>query len=97
MEPVQIVKKSEEETGWEFIAEVGENSDKIGYRVRVDREYWKKLTNERRTPEELVRRSFLFLLQREAKTSILRNFNLHEITHYFSEYEDEMKRIMRSE
>lgn len=96
MEPVRVIKKNEAETEWEFIVEVGENSDKIGYSVRVDREYWEKLTSGRHKPEELVRRSFLFLLQREAKTSILRSFNLHEIPYYFPEYEDEMKRRMRS-
>ena len=96
MEPVRVIRKDEAETGWEFIVEVGENSDIIGYRVRVDREYWEKLTNEKRKPEELVRSSFLFLLQKEAKTSILKSFNLHEISYYFPEYEDEMKRKMRS-
>jgi len=40
-----------------------------------------------RSPEELIRRSFEFLLKREAKESILRDFNLSVIQRYFPEYD----------
>ena len=39
------------------------------------------------TPMDLVRRSFVFLLAREPKTSILRRFELLVIARYFPEYE----------
>jgi hypothetical protein len=42
------------------------------------------------TPEELVRRSFEFLLQRESQASILREFDLSVIQHYFPEYDQAM-------
>lgn len=42
------------------------------------------------TPEELVRRSFEFLLQRESKESILREFDLSVIQRYFPEYDQAM-------
>ena len=42
------------------------------------------------TPEELVRRSFEFLLQRESKESILREFELSVIQRYFPEYDEAM-------
>jgi hypothetical protein len=35
---------------------------------------------------DLVRESFVFLLEREPPTSILRNFNLDVIARYFPEY-----------
>ena len=38
-------------------------------------------------PTDLVRRSFQFLLEREAKGSILRRFELPLIGRYFPEYE----------
>jgi hypothetical protein len=38
------------------------------------------------TVEELVTRSFEFLLEREAPTSILRRFGLADIERYFPEY-----------
>jgi hypothetical protein len=42
------------------------------------------------TPEELVRRSFEFLLDRESKESILREFDLSVIQRYFPEYDQAM-------
>jgi hypothetical protein len=39
------------------------------------------------TPDDLVRRSFEFLLARESKDSILRQFDLPVIGRYFSDYE----------
>jgi hypothetical protein len=43
-------------------------------------------------PEDLVRRSFAFLLAREPNTSILRRFDLLVIGTYFPEYEREIRR-----
>jgi hypothetical protein len=43
-----------------------------------------------RKPEELVRRSFEFLLQREPKESILREFDLAVIQRYFPDYDQAM-------
>jgi hypothetical protein len=39
-----------------------------------------------------VRKSFLFLLEREPKESILRSFDLTVISRYFPEYEREITR-----
>lgn len=41
---------------------------------------------EGENPEELIRRSFEFLLEREPKESILRSFELSVIERYFPEY-----------
>lgn len=43
-------------------------------------------------PEDLVRRSFGFLLAREPNTAILRRFDLMVIGTYFPEYEREIRR-----
>ena len=42
--------------------------------------------------KDLVRRSFDFLLDHESNTSILREFDLGTIEHYFPEYAAAMKR-----
>jgi hypothetical protein len=42
-------------------------------------------------PEDLVRRSFQFLLQRESQHSILASFELTDIGRYFPEYEREIR------
>jgi hypothetical protein len=46
-------------------------------------------------PDDLVRRSFAFLLEREPRTSILRSFDLPVIGRYFPEYEAEIRSARR--
>ena len=55
--------------------------------VTVPHSYYERLTKKRVTPDVLVEKSFKFLLQRESNTSILRSFELSEISQYFHEYE----------
>ena len=86
MAEIKINKKSEEENKWIFEVGVGG----LDFEVEVEKEYWKKLTAGKIEPEELVRKSFEFLLAREPKESILRLFNLKEINTYFPEYEREV-------
>ena len=46
------------------------------------------------TPEQLLRASFQFLLEREPNTSILSEFELPLIGRYFPEYEREIPRYL---
>jgi hypothetical protein len=44
-----------------------------------------------KTPEELIRSSFKFLLEREPKESILESFELPTISRYFPEYDQAVR------
>ena len=55
--------------------------------VTLDAAYHQKLSGGKLSAEELIRRSFEFLLEREPNTSILRGFDLPLIGTYFPEYE----------
>ena len=55
--------------------------------VTVSLDYYEKLTGGRVTADELVEKSFEFLLERESNTSILSTFDLPVIQRYFPEYE----------
>ena len=44
-----------------------------------------------RTPDELVRASFAFLLEREPPESIMRSFELPIIGRFFADYPDEIR------
>ena len=55
--------------------------------VTVSQAHYEKLTNKGVKPEELVKQSFVFLLERESNSSILRSFDLPVIGQYFPEYE----------
>lgn len=62
--------------------------------VTVPPDYAAKLTGGRVSVETLISRSFDFLLQREANTSILRRFDLPLIGYYFPEYERTIKGML---
>ena len=50
-----------------------------------------RLTGGKANAERLIEESFRFLLERESNTSILRSFQITDISHYFPEYEREIR------
>ena len=86
---IEIKQKKNVENGFEFLVEI----DGIEYNVTLDSSYWRRLSGGRYEPEELVRKSFEFLLERESKEAILRKFDLKVISQYFPEYEQTIQQI----
>jgi hypothetical protein len=84
---IDVEKRAEAGT---FLVVVTEGRSRSSHEVVLDDAYYRKLTGGRITPEELLRRSFEFLLEREPKESILRTFRLPIIARYFPEYEQEI-------
>jgi hypothetical protein len=74
----------------EFAVTVDEGSSKTEHTVVLDDDYYRDLNQGSMTKEELIKRSFEFLLQRESKESILSRFNLKVIKRYFPEFEREI-------
>ncbi|MBN2551834.1 MAG: hypothetical protein JXB06_03645 [Spirochaetales bacterium] len=66
---------------------VEEGGSRSRHTVTLQDEYYQKLSAGKVTPEELIHRSFEFLLAREPKESILSSFDLPVIQRYFPEYE----------
>jgi hypothetical protein len=62
--------------------------------VTVEPSYYEKLTGGRVSLEDLVKKSFEFLLERESNTSILRSFDLPVIGRYFPEYESTITKML---
>ena len=94
MATITIQSEEQTEKGWRFFVAINEQGDTITYSVTLDKEYWEELTGSRShvlTPKELIRRSFVFLLTKEPKKSILKEFDLRIISRYFSDYEDTIK------
>jgi len=81
-----IIKKKNDDV---FIVTVLGNTSTI-HQVIVSDDIHLKLTDNLITKEVLVEYSFGFLLDREQNTSILRSFEISEISRYFSEYEDKV-------
>ncbi|MEA1929386.1 MAG: hypothetical protein U9M92_00655 [Patescibacteria group bacterium] len=88
MSQIKIIKQQETSKDWKLVVRVGD----LDFTVTVDKDYWQKLTDGQEEVGDLVRRSFEFLLTREPKESILREFNLKKIEYYFPEYPKEIKK-----
>ncbi|HEU5202895.1 MAG TPA: hypothetical protein VFU17_01225 [Candidatus Limnocylindrales bacterium] len=74
--------------GWTCQVVVADSDgSRTHHQVRVTRADLERLASAADDPADLVRRSFLFLLSREPKESILRAFDLPVIARYFPEYE----------
>lgn len=83
------------EEGWSCDATVRDGGETQHHRVRVSRAELARLAPGAADPEDLVRASFGFLLEREPKESILGAFDLSVIGRYFAGYEREIVRRIR--
>jgi hypothetical protein len=75
-----------------FRVRVIEDGSESSHQVTLNPKDCARLAGGAAEPEELIRKSFQFLLEREPKESILARFDLSLISHYFPEFEQEMKR-----
>ena len=78
-----------------FQVRVNQSGTSSTHQVTLDLKYCAKLAGEKAEPEELIRKSFEFLLEREPKESILARFDLTVIGRYFPEYEREIKKLLQ--
>jgi hypothetical protein len=53
---------------------------------------WDLLRRVYRSPEDLIRATIAFLLEREARSSILESFDVSQVPTYFPEFEREIAR-----
>jgi hypothetical protein len=87
-----------DDISWRYEVEITE-SDGSGsqttHQVTMDKSYYMDLTERGRIiPEEFVKKSFEFLLERESKDSILQQFDIAQINDFFPEYEKEIKNAL---
>jgi len=80
--------------GWTCVVTVGDpkGGRQTEHEVVVSRADLARLAPGAEQPDDLVERSFEFLLRREPKESILRRFDLPLIGRYFPEYEAAIRR-----
>jgi hypothetical protein len=77
--------------GWQCSVTVGDDPAATTHEVSVDRATLDDMAPGV-SPEELVRISFEFLLEREPRQSIMRSFELPIIGRFFGDYRDEVER-----
>lgn len=81
------IQSTQTEAGWSFAVHIGGKS----HQVSCTNNYYQELTQGRVSPDELMRASMMFLLEREGPEQILPQFELPLINQYFPEYETTMK------
>jgi hypothetical protein len=77
--------------GWRCSVTLGDDAGATRHEVRVDAATLDDLAPGA-PPDELVRASFEFLLEREPRESIMRQFELPIIGRFFADYPDEVRR-----
>jgi len=90
--PEILVACEAESDGWRCTVTVGGDPAATTHRVRVAAEDLKRLGGPDASVQRLVEASFGFLLEREPRESILREFDLPLIGRYFPGYEGEIRR-----
>ena len=86
---VEIEKRSQNE----FAVVVEGKGGKTQHLVTLNDNYYHLLTQGKIAKEDLIGKSFRFLLEREPKESILSTFNLQMIKQYFPEFEKEVTEV----
>jgi hypothetical protein len=84
------VRRISEGDPLDFEVVVREGEGETRHHVTVSHEMCEQLTAGKHTPERCLEAAFRFLLDRELKESILRRFDVTEISRYFPEFEREL-------
>jgi hypothetical protein len=80
--------------GSHFRVRVMEGGSESTHQVTIDPKDYARLAGSAVKLEELIRKSFEFLLEREPKESILSRFDLSVISRNFPEYEEKIKKML---
>lgn len=92
MAPLEpIVSCEAHDGGWRCTVVLGDDPGATRHEVIVDRDTLEDLAPAA-TPEILVGESFAFLLEREPRESIMREFELPIIGRFFADYPAEIRR-----
>lgn len=94
MADIKISLLSDDNDEYLYDVEISEGGSTTEHRVTLFVEDYENITDTEIDPDELIMKSFKFLLEREPKEAILGEFNITEIAQYFPEYNFE---IMDSE
>ena len=89
MAEINVSTESETDSKYVLDASVVEGGSTLSFKVTLDKEDYDSLSKGR-TPENLIKESFQFLLERESKEMILRKFNVKVISQYFPEFKKEI-------
>jgi hypothetical protein len=92
--PVIQVRRRKADNPYEFEVSVREGSTQTLHRVTMSVTTCRRLSGEKTSPERVIEAAFRFLLDREPKESILRTFDVTDISTYFADFEKKIGRYL---
>lgn len=78
----------------QFTVTVSTEGSQTEHIATLSQPHFDRLTKGMCSPDRLVEASFAFSLDREAKESILRRFDIAAIEQYFPEFEEQLPRYL---
>lgn len=91
MAELQITPKGRENDKVFFEVRILENRGETVHKISLKDSDYSRLVGGTVERQDLVQKSLEFLLKRESKESILKEFDLMQIGDYFPEYEEKMR------
>jgi hypothetical protein len=93
MSHVEVFQARDMGDRWEVPVVMGRNeSNRVGFLIKIDKQYWETLTGRMCSAERLARITFNFLLQKkQSMFAIDRQIHIVKLAAQFPEYEDEVK------
>lgn len=85
-----IVKTISADNPRRFSVSIQEKDGKTHHEVSLSTETFEKLSDGKHPPEKLIEAAFRFLLDHEPKESILGEFDITVIPHYFPDFESQI-------
>jgi len=86
-----FVKQRPTNMGWHFLVTVADANGQSQHNVRVDKDFLMRI-GQTKKPEEVVKKSFEFLLEREPKEAILEEFDINTISHFYPDFITELEK-----
>ncbi len=91
MADITIQKKTQNNYGWEYTVRIQDDDEsQTEHLVTVPLMTAQRLTGSKDDPDNLVIKSFQFLLEHELKESIMPKFEIEVISQYFPDWEKKM-------
>jgi hypothetical protein len=86
---IKVKEITTDSEGWVFLVSIVKEEEETEHIVSLTKKMFDRF-DFKKTPEEIVRISFSFLLEKEDKNKILKSFDLSEISDYFPNFEKEL-------
>jgi hypothetical protein len=91
MADIRVDRTEELEERYVLDVTVNEAGSETVHHVTLSKIDYERLGNLSASPEDFVARCFRFLLEREPKESILRQFDIRDIGSYFPDFEEHIR------